>query len=159
MSWRDRLKHPWLTLRVQIALGAIFIAAALPKITDPPSFAHMIYNYRILPAGLINLTALTMPWVEILAGLALVLGIWVRPARWLIAAMLIVFILAISLNLLRDNAIDCGCFDVSAANLTHEERIRDMWMVILRDIGMLVMVAQLTWAERSRSAAAEPPLS
>lgn len=148
MSWRDRLTHPWLTIRVQIALGAIFIAAALPKITDPPSFAHMIYNYRMLPAGLINLTALTMPWVEILAGLALVLGIWVKPARWLIAAMLIVFILAISLNLVRDNAIDCGCFDVSAANLTHDERIRDMWMVILRDIGMLLMVAQLTLAER-----------
>ena len=150
LSWRDRLAHPWLTVRVQIALGAIFVAAALPKISDPPSFAHMIYNYRILPAGLINITALTMPWVEIVAGLALILGIWVKPARWLIAAMLIVFILAISFNLLRDNAIDCGCFDVSAAGLTHEERIRDMWMVILRDIGMLLMVAQLAWAERKR---------
>ena len=158
MSWRERLTHPWLTVRVQIALGAIFIAAALPKITDPPSFAHMIYNYRILPAGLINITALTMPWLEILAGLALVLGVWIRPARWLIAAMLIVFIVAISINLVRDNAIDCGCFDVSAANLTHDERIRDMWMVILRDIGMLLMVAQLTFAER-RSAAALPPLA
>ena len=156
MTWRERLSHPWLTVRVQIALGAIFVAAALPKITDPPSFAHMIYNYRILPAGLINLTALTMPWLEVLTGLALILGIWVRPARWLIAAMLIVFIIAISINLLRDNAIDCGCFDVSAANLTHEERIRDMWMVILRDIGMLVMVAQLWFAERR---AGVPPAS
>jgi len=25
-----------------------------PKIIDPPSFAHMIYNYRIVPAKLIN---------------------------------------------------------------------------------------------------------
>ena len=48
----------------------------------------------------------------------------------------------------RGNAIDCGCFDVSAANLTHEERIRDMWMVLLRDAGMLVMCAQLWWAEK-----------
>ena len=151
MTWRERLSHPWLTVRVQIALGAIFVAAALPKITDPPSFAHMIYNYRILPAGLINLTALTMPWLEVLTGLALILGIWVKPARWLIAAMLIVFIIAISINLLRDNAIDCGCFDVSAANLTHEERIRDMWIVILRDIGMLLMVVQLWWADRRQT--------
>jgi putative oxidoreductase len=145
---RDWLAHPWLTIRVQLALGAIFVAAAIPKIVDPPSFAHMIYNYRILPAGLINLTALTMPWLEILVGLALILGIWVRPARWLIAAMLIVFILAISFNLWRDNAIDCGCFDVSAAGKTHEERIGDMWFVIVRDIGMLLMVAQLAYAER-----------
>jgi putative oxidoreductase len=145
---RAHLTHPWLTIRVQLALGAIFIAAALPKIADPPSFAHMIYNYRILPGGLINISALVMPWVELLAGLALVIGVWKRPARWLIAAMLVTFIIAISINLLRDNAIDCGCFDVSSAGKTHEERIKDMWLVIVRDIGMLLMVAQLAWAEK-----------
>ncbi|HYO75684.1 MAG TPA: MauE/DoxX family redox-associated membrane protein [Thermoanaerobaculia bacterium] len=150
MTLRDRLTHPWLTIRVQLALGAIFIAAALPKISDPPSFAHMIYNYRILPGGLINITALVMPWVELIAGLALIVGVWVRPARTLIAAMLVVFIVAISINLLRTNAIDCGCFDVSAAGKTHAEQIKDMWMVILRDIGMLLMVAQMVWAERVR---------
>ncbi|HYH09620.1 MAG TPA: MauE/DoxX family redox-associated membrane protein [Thermoanaerobaculia bacterium] len=148
MTWRERLAHPWLTVRVQIALGAIFVAAAIPKITDPPSFAHMIYNYRILPAGLVNISALAMPWVELIAGLALILGVWTRPARWLIGAMLVVFIVAIGFNLLRDNAIDCGCFDVAAAGKTHEERIRDMWIVIVRDIGMLLMIAQLWWAER-----------
>jgi putative oxidoreductase len=146
----QRLSHPWLTVRVQIALGAIFVAAALPKIADPPSFAHMIYNYRILPAGLINFSALVMPWVELLAGLCLILGVWTRPARWLILAMLVTFMVAISINLLRGNAIDCGCFDLSAANLTYEQRIRDMWMVLLRDAGMLLMVAQLWWAEKNK---------
>jgi uncharacterized membrane protein YphA (DoxX/SURF4 family) len=149
------LTHPWLTIRVQIALGAIFVVAALPKITDPPSFAHMIYNYRILPAGLINLSALVMPWVELVIGLCLILGVWVRPARWIVTAMLVVFMTAISINLVRGNAIDCGCFDTSAANLTHEERIRDMWLVLLRDAGMLLMAAQLAWAERNRRVPAE----
>ena len=150
MSWRERLTHPWLTVRLQIALGAIFFAAALPKIADPPSFAHMIYNYRILPAGLINITALVMPWAEIIAGLALMLGIWRRPARWLIATMLVVFMVAITINLVRDNAIDCGCFDLSLAGRTHEERIRDMWWVLIRDAGMLLMIAQMAWADRVR---------
>lgn len=150
MNVKSLLASPWLTIRVQLALGAIFVAAALPKLADPPSFAHMIYNYRILPAGLINISALTMPWVEILAGGALLLGIWRRPARWIIVAMLVVFILAIGFNLARNNAIDCGCFDTSAANLTFEERIRDMWMVIVRDIGMLLMCAQLWWSEKVR---------
>jgi uncharacterized membrane protein YphA (DoxX/SURF4 family) len=145
---REALTHPWLTVRVQIALGAIFIVAALPKIVDPPSFAHMIYNYRIVPGGLINLSALVMPWVEVLAGLALVLGVWVKPARSIVALLLLVFMIAITINLARGNAIDCGCFDVSAANRTHEERIKDMWIVLIRDAGMLLMVAQLAWAER-----------
>src|ERR1041384_7812919 len=133
MNLQHWLTSPWLTIRVQIALGLIFVVAALPKLTDPPSFAHMIYNYRILPGGLINISALIMPWVEILAGLALILGVWTRAARTIIGLMLVMFIVAISWNLLRGNAIDCGCFDVSAAGKTYEERIRDMWIVVLCD--------------------------
>ena len=144
------LTHPWLTIRVQLALGAIFVAAALPKITDPPSFAHMIYNYRLLPAGLINISALVMPWVELLCGLALILGVWRKAALSIIGTMLVVFIIAISINLARENAIDCGCFDVSKANLTREQRLGDMKFVILRDIGMLLMVAQVWWAASVR---------
>lgn len=148
MNARETLTHPWLTVRVQIALGAIFVAAAIPKIVDPPSFAHMIYNYRILPGGLVNISAIILPWIEIAAGLALILGVWTRAARNLIVAMLVAFIIAIAFNLMRDNAIDCGCFDVSAAGKTHDERIADMRMVILRDVGMLLLAAQLWFAQR-----------
>ena len=152
MTAREALTHPWLTVRMQIALGAIFVAAAIPKIVDPPSFAHMIYNYRILPGGLVNASAIILPWVEIAAGLALILGVWVKAARNLIVAMLVAFIIAIAINLVRNNAIDCGCFDVSAAGKTHSERIADMRMVIFRDIGMLLMAGQIWLAERRRAA-------
>jgi uncharacterized membrane protein YphA (DoxX/SURF4 family) len=144
------LAHPWLTIRVQIALGVIFVAAALPKIVDPPSFAQMIYNYRLVPGALVNFMGLFMPWLEILTGLALILGIWKTAARNLIAAMLVTFIVAIAINLARGNAVDCGCFAVAAAPKSVEERFHDMRMVILRDVGMLLMVAQLWWASRYR---------
>ena len=140
------LAHPWLTIRVQIALGAIFIIAALPKIADPPSFAHMIYNYRLVPSPLINISALVMPWVELLAGLALILGVWKAAARTVVAIMLAVFIVAISINLFRDNAIDCGCFNVADRGKTHEQRIFDMKVDVFRDLGMLLMAGQLWYA-------------
>ncbi|HSP16494.1 MAG TPA: MauE/DoxX family redox-associated membrane protein [Thermoanaerobaculia bacterium] len=142
------LTHPWLTIRVQLALGTIFIIAALPKIADPPSFAHMTYNYRLLPAGLINFSSLVMPWVELLCGVALVLGIWRRAALSIIALLLVVFIAAISFNLARGNAIDCGCFNVSLANRTVEQRLGDMRLDIFRDLGMLLMVAQVWWGTK-----------
>ena len=63
--------------------------------------------------------------------------------------------IAIAINLGRDNAIDCGCFDVSAANKTHEERIRDMWIVLIRDAGMLLMVAR--WPGRNGCIARAAP--
>ena len=140
------LAHPWLTIRVQIALGAIFIIAALPKIADPPSFAHMIYNYRLVPSPLINISALVMPWVELLAGLALILGVWKAAARTVVAIMLAVFIVAISINLSRDNAIDCGCFNVADRGKTHEQRIFDMKVDVFRDLGMLLLAGQLWYA-------------
>jgi uncharacterized membrane protein YphA (DoxX/SURF4 family) len=143
------LTHSWLTVRVQIALGVIFVVAALPKIVDPPSFAHMIYNYRLVPAALNNLLALVMPWIELLCGLALILGIWRGTARTIIGALLVMFIVAIGINLVRGNAIDCACFDVSAADKTREERLADMRFVILRDLGMLLMVGQLWWASKN----------
>jgi uncharacterized membrane protein YphA (DoxX/SURF4 family) len=84
-----------------------------------------------------------MPWLELLCGVALILGIWPRAARNLIALMLIVFIVAISINLFRGNAIDCGCFNVADAGKTYEQRLSDMKLDIFRDLGMLLLVAQL----------------
>ncbi|MHB0970989.1 MAG: MauE/DoxX family redox-associated membrane protein [Thermoanaerobaculia bacterium] len=151
MKLRDALLSPWLTVRVQIALGAIFVVAALPKIVDPPSFAHMIYNYRLVPGFAINFLALVMPWVELLTGIALILGVWRRSAAALIGAMLLVFIVAIGINLARDNAIDCGCFEVNPIEKTHDQLIADMWIVLLRDVGMMFMVAQIWMAAGASS--------
>lgn len=153
MTLREALTHPWLTVRTQIALGLFFVVAALPKLADPPSFAHMIYNYRLAPGPLVNLSALVLPWAELLLGIALICGIWRRTAALLVGALLALFILAISVNLLRGNAIDCGCFDVADAGKSVEERIRDMWWVLVRDVGMLALVAQgLLGARRAEEA-------
>lgn len=153
--WRSE----WLTVRVQIALGVIFIAAALPKIVDPPSFSHMIYNYKLVPQPFLGAVALTMPWVELLCGVALVLGIWRKTAAKLVGAMLVMFIVAISINLARGNAVNCGCFDVSSAAKSKDELLAEMKWVVIRDIGMLVMVAQLLTNRQKEEPGEEPALS
>jgi uncharacterized membrane protein YphA (DoxX/SURF4 family) len=135
-SW---LRNPWLVLAAEVVLGAVFIAAALPKIADPPGFAHMIYNYRMLPGGLVNFLALWLPWVELFAGICLVLGVWRRGAATVVSVLLILFIAAIGFNLLRGHAVDCGCFDVKSAGKTRDQLLRDMWWVLARDVGMLAL--------------------
>jgi len=143
------LSSPWLTVRAQIALGALFVAAALPKITDPPSFAHMIYNYRLVPGAALNAMALVLPWLELLTGVALILGIWRRTAAVIVGGLLVVFIVAIAWNLIRGNAIVCGCFDVKAANLSAEEKFSLMRLDVWRDLGMLALALQVVYATRS----------
>jgi len=150
---RDALSGDWLTARVSIALGLFFVVAALPKLADPPSFAHMIYNYRLAPGSLVNAAALVLPWLELTCGVALILGIWSRSAAAVIGGLLFLFVVAISLNLLRGHAIDCGCFDVRDAGKSVAERLADMRMAIVRDVGMLLMVAQILWAGARREAA------
>jgi putative oxidoreductase len=137
------LLHPWLTVRVQIGLGLVFIVAAVPKIIDPPSFAHMIYNYRLLPGSAVNAFALVMPWIEILTGAALVLGVFVRTAAKAAGLLLLAFIFAIGANLARDNAVQCGCFDVHAAEKTHGELLGEMRGVVFRDAALGLLVAQI----------------
>lgn len=157
LAFPDRLRglldHPWLTVRAQVLLGAVFAAAALPKIADPPSFAHMIHNYRILPGALLNLSALVLPWLELLCGLCLILGLWRRTATALVGLLLVVFMVAIAINLARGNPIDCGCFDLSAAGKSVEERFADMRWVLARDAGMILLVLQILRATRGEPAA------
>lgn len=148
MNVRSWLASDWLTVRVQIALGAIFVAASLPKIVDPPGFAQMIYNYRLMPGWSLNVLALVMPWVEMLAGLALIFGIWRRSAATVIGAMLVAFIIAIGINLARGHAVNCGCFDISGPVKSAEELFSEMRWVVIRDIGMLLMVGQILFASR-----------
>jgi len=133
-------------VRVQIALGAVFVAAAIPKIADPPAFAHMIYNYRLMPGGLVNALALVMPWIELVVGILLVAGVWRREAALVAAALLLVFLGAIGWNLARGHAVDCGCFDVRSAGKTPEQLLTEMKWVLLRDVGLLLLAAQVLLA-------------
>ncbi|MEP6471806.1 MAG: MauE/DoxX family redox-associated membrane protein [Acidobacteriota bacterium] len=133
-------------MRVQIALGAVFVAAALPKIMDPPAFAHMIYNYRLVPGGLVNGLALVMPWIELVVGILLIVGAWRREAAVVATLLLLVFLGAIGWNLARGHAIDCGCFDVRSAGKTPGELLSDMKWVLVRDVGLLMLAAQVLLA-------------
>lgn len=145
-----RLLHPWLTVRAQIALGAVFVAAALPKLIDPPGFAEAIWNYQLAPGWLVHPAALALPWLELLCGLALCLGVWARAATAWLAALLLVFLAALSINLARHHPVDCGCFHTGTGARSAGERMTDMRWAILRDLGLLALAAQILAAGAAR---------
>ena len=102
-------------LLVRMGLGLAFITAAWPKIMDPAGFAKILYGYDLFPGVSINLLALWVPWVELLAGFCLLTGMWAGPGLVVINTLLISFIAMISFNLARGHSFDCGCFSVGAA--------------------------------------------
>ena len=123
-------------------LAAVFVVAGISKIADPPGFAEEVHNYRLLPGVAVNALALVLPWLEVLAGLALFLGFWRRTAARLFGLLLLVFIGALGINLARGRPVDCGCFGTSKTQRTEAERLDDMKLAIARDLGLLLLVTQ-----------------
>ncbi|HJW34768.1 MAG TPA: MauE/DoxX family redox-associated membrane protein [Holophagaceae bacterium] len=125
-----------------LALGFILLAAAWPKIADPPGFAQTLFNYRLVPEFLRHGLALVLPWLELWLGVALISGRGeCGAARWAFLLML-AFAGAIALNLLRGNPIDCGCFGVGPARTAAEKLVAMRWEV-LRDLAFAALALPL----------------
>ncbi len=102
--------NKYLLLATRIVLGFIFVYAGAEKIADPEAFAISISNYRLLPIVTINFFAITLPWIELVAGVLLIFGITVKENSSILFSMLLVFTIAIAISLLRGLSIDCGCY-------------------------------------------------
>ena len=123
---------------VLVALGVIFIVASLDKIQSPQDFAQNIANYRLLPHPWINTVAVVLPWLEILVGSLLVVGIWIKSTIIMSNGMLFLFILAIGLALHQGLDISCGCFSTEPA--AHKmSRWTLYWNFIWLIWGMIVL--------------------
>lgn len=124
----------YLPAAVRIALGAVFIYAAVLKIADPVAFAGSVAAYRILPYFGSYLTAAALPFVELACGLLLVLGYRVRSGALIIGVLNLVFIVALASAIVRGLDIDCGCFKQGGEKTTP-------WAALARDLLFLAM----TW--------------
>lgn len=111
----------------RIVLGAVFVYASWDKILDPSSFARIIANYQIVSSGIGDLSALFLPWLELVCGICLIINCWPRASAIIITGMLIVFMAALSYNIYRGMDIHCGCFTLT------ENAPSSMWFDLVRD--------------------------
>jgi len=106
----------YLTLAARLLIGSLFVYASVHKILDPAGFAIAVRNYLIIPPAWSNVVALTLPWVEISAGLFLIAGIQTKPSALLTTAMLGVFLAALIHAYAIGLDIDCGCFSSAGSS-------------------------------------------
>jgi uncharacterized membrane protein YphA (DoxX/SURF4 family) len=125
----------------RVLVGAAFLWAAVTKLSDFPTFAEEIANYQVLPASLVPWFAATLPGVELLTGVLLIVGYWARTSAAIVTVLLLVFIVALSQALLRGIDLRCGCFGGSDAAT---------WGTVVRDLVMLVPAAAVTFAGAGR---------
>jgi uncharacterized membrane protein YphA (DoxX/SURF4 family) len=126
-------------------LGLTFIYASYSKILSPADFAKIIYGYDLFPAVLINMIAISVPFLELVAALALIFGIYPRSAALILNALLVAFIVFISINLVRGHEFNCGCFSLQNSGDTVSSKT-----TIIRDIVYLALGLQIFFYNRYR---------
>lgn len=104
------LKDPITHYLSIIFLSVLFLHAGVSKLLDINSFMQQLSAYELLPSLVLKLSSRLIPLVE----LSLALGLWFEAVQvWsaiLIACLLVVYALAIVINLLRGrDHLDCGC--------------------------------------------------
>jgi uncharacterized membrane protein YphA (DoxX/SURF4 family) len=104
------IRHRWLLLLFRVIVGGVFIWAGALKIADPLDFAQSIKNYQVVSPTLALLIAIVLPWVEVLSGALLIIGVLKRSSALLISLLLIGFIGLVALALARGIDTSCGCF-------------------------------------------------
>lgn len=101
-----------LLLVVRVALGAMFVFAAWMKLKNPQAFADSVLAFKIFGQAdhLVVLTTFVVPWLEMICGVLLLLGLWSRAAALSLFVQLLIFTGGIISVLYRKLDVSCGCF-------------------------------------------------
>jgi len=137
----------------RLLIGGIFIYAGYAKLVYPnhhfspwfmlkfsvsanlSTFAFQVESYKILGAAASAFVAHTLPFVEIVLGLLLLLGWHLRIWATIVSAILVGFLGAVTRAYLLHMDINCGCFGTPEP-LTI--------MTVLRDSALLLLALVMT---------------
>ena len=130
-SWQGKA-----ALALRLVLGAVFVYAAWSKLRQPWAlFALSIYAYGLLPEPAVIAVARTLPWAELLLGVLLASGRFLRVSAGAASALLVFFFAVMIRSYFKGLQIDCGCFGVGEAL---------SWRTLARDATFLAASLALT---------------
>ncbi len=100
----------WFSLLCRVVLAVIFLWSGIEKITHLELFYEAASNYQILPPVLTRFYSAMLPWLEVLCGFYLLIGLFTRQIAVLTSLLILSFIIALSSALMSGESFDCGCF-------------------------------------------------
>jgi uncharacterized membrane protein YphA (DoxX/SURF4 family) len=142
---RERLLDVVGTL-ARLFLGVVLIWAGASKVGHPLTAQRAVQAYEIFPDALANTIGLALPFLEIILGVLLVLGLFTRPVAIVSTLLMVAFIIGIAQAWARGLTIDCGCFggggEIGAKSTTYP-------LDIARDTAFALAGAWLWWRPRT----------
>ncbi|KAF0094079.1 MAG: DoxX family protein [Puniceicoccaceae bacterium 5H] len=99
-----------LTVILRLFAALVFIASGALKLLDPGRFMLDVLAFQLFPYDMAYVVALTLPWVEVLGGLALLTGLGKRGAVLVLTLLTAGFITLLLVANAHGIVTDCGCF-------------------------------------------------
>lgn len=144
----------WLSLRwlARAVVAAVFVYAGGVKVLNPALFVADIESFHMLPSAAALFVAFFLPWLEIIAGLALLIPSLRWSAGMILLALLLAFMVGIGQAMVRGIDISCGCFGGDgSATAPIPLLLRDVALIV----GTLIAMGPL---RRQRKTMERPPL-
>lgn len=135
-------------------LGALLVWASLAKIANPAEFYGELMAYQLpLTDALVRLSAMVVPWLELLCGVLMIGGRAQRAAVVLAAVLFGVFVLATGQAWVRGLDISCGCFNLDFLGERFATFFESVKFAFFR---ALLLLAAAVFLLRNRDAATVP---
>ncbi len=106
-----------------VGLAFILLRTAASHVGNPYYFLTSVYSYQVVGQTLGEAVAAVLPFVQIATALALLVGMWLRPAYILALALFLTFCGVQVAALKRGLKIPCGCFGADATRLVGPESV------------------------------------
>ena len=135
----------------RLPVAAIFFIAGwgkfFPDTEKTLTFIREIRAYELVPDSISNIMAMTLPWIEMVTAVLLVIGLWGREMRWLIGGILTVFTVAKFIALLNELPIDCGCVPKGSPLAP----LFEGWGGLLTNLVMIALLVLTAWEAGRRT--------
>ena len=136
----------YLVLTFRIILAGIFLLSSFGKMVDIERYSvDAVYNFGILPMILARPFGLVMPFIELLCGLGLLLGVLTRLSALGSGLMSLAFFVAKAIVLSQGRSIECGCFGAVVDTLASVTIFMDIPMLFFSLIVMLASSPARYW--------------
>ena len=137
----------WFGTLARLLVGGVWLVAGAIKVPNGAESVRAVRAYRILPEAIVPTVGHVLPAVEIVVGLALVVGVLTRVMAIVSALLFVAFIIGIASAWSRGLQIDCGCF--GGGGFDADATAKYPWE-IARDVGLLLLSLWLVWKPRTR---------
>lgn len=97
-------------LLARLVLGIVLLVAGGLKVGNPRGSARAVQAYEVMPFDIAGYVGYALPWIEVIVGALLVLGLFTRVTGLIGTLLMVAFVVGIAQAWARGLTIDCGCF-------------------------------------------------